>query len=153
MKPTDERRLGALLVALQLLLLGGLAGLVAVGWARAPAPMLSLAPAALAVLVGLAAVLANRPGNFNVHPEPKAGGQLVQHGIYAHIRHPMYAALLLAALAVVTLLPGWASATLAVALALVLWTKSSLEERWMARVHPGYAAYRARTRRFVPGLI
>ena len=31
--------------------------------------------------------------------------------------------------------------------------KAAVEERWMLVAHPGYQAYRARTKRFVPGVI
>lgn len=153
MSEGSDRRAGALLVVLQFVLLAGVLGPAAAGWHEAAAPALAVALATLAVAVGLAAVKANRPGNFNVHPEPRAGGRLVEHGIYAHIRHPMYSALLLLALAAIAVAPEATTLVSAAALAVVLWAKSSLEERWMSAVHPGYAAYRARTRRFVPGLL
>ena len=35
----------------------------------------------------------------------------------------------------------------------VLATKAMFEERWMLLEHPEYAAYRARTKRFLPGLL
>lgn len=147
------RQAGGWLVALQFLMLAALAASALPDWDRAAAPALGIAFATLAVAVGLAAVKANRPGNFNIHPEPRAGGRLVEHGIYAWIRHPMYSALLLLALAAIAVAPTLPTLVSAAALAVVLWAKSSLEERWMAERHPGYAAYRARTRRFVPGLL
>jgi protein-S-isoprenylcysteine O-methyltransferase Ste14 len=36
-----------------------------------------------------------RPGNFNITPLPKNGGELITTGIYSVIRHPMYLAQLL----------------------------------------------------------
>lgn len=36
------------------------------------------------------------------------------------------------------------------ALSLVLWFKSTLEERWLLAQHPGYAHYREQTKWFVP---
>jgi len=40
-----------------------------------------------------------------------------------------------------------------VMLVAVLATKASFEERWMLAAHPGYADYRARTWRFLPGIV
>ena len=46
--------------------------------------------------------------------------------------------------------PAWAVTVL---LAAVLTVKSMLEERWMRQIHPDYADYERRTRRFIPWLI
>src|SRR5512134_3536099 len=85
------------LVALQF---GLIAALLFTAWPPAglwlPAACLLLLASAA---VGIAALAANRPGNFNIRPEPKAGGRLVTSGIYRWIRHPMYGAVLLALLA------------------------------------------------------
>lgn len=102
--------------------------------------------------VGGAALAANRPGNFNIRPEVKDGARLVTHGIYAHVRHPMYAAVLLAMLAFVALdarawrIGAW------IALAAVLLAKAVREERHLLARFPEYAGYRARTQRFIPGV-
>lgn len=153
--PLGGRTRGRVLVAAQFALIAWLAwrgvpSFVAgpAGWAGGAA--WALLAAALAV--GASALAANRPGNFNIHPEPRAGGVLVMRGPYRWVRHPMYSALLLGALAV-ALAASQADAWLA-ALAMlgVLNAKARLEERWMALMHPGYDAYRARTGRFLPGL-
>jgi len=146
MSPTA---IGRLLVALQF---GLLAGLLVV---TAPSALLQPAPVVLWLLgiaVGLWAVWCNRPGNFNIHPMPKAGAVLVRSGPYRWIRHPMYTAVLLFGAGC-----GWASGgtlgwMLWLALAAVLTAKAGLEEQWMALAHPGYADYRSRTKRFIPGL-
>ncbi len=77
----DPRQLpSVLLVALQF----GLLGLLA--WLALPAvlawriPLVAWLAAAGAVLLALWAFTANRPGNFNIRPIPKAGGELVTHG-------------------------------------------------------------------------
>lgn len=107
---------------------------------------------AAGAVLGGAALAANRPGNFNIRPEPKDGAHLVTHGIYAHVRHPMYAALLLAMLAFVALdarpwrIGAWC------ALAAVLLAKAMREERCLLVRFPEYAAYRGRTHRFIPGV-
>jgi protein-S-isoprenylcysteine O-methyltransferase Ste14 len=140
---------GTLLVAAQLLLLALLA-LQAVrsshGW---PLPAVLLIAAGVAL--GVWALSANRIGNFNVHPAPRAGGRLVREGPYRWIRHPMYSALLLAAIGVASGAGGW-SWLLVAMLAMVLGAKARLEEAGMLQAHPDYAAYRHRTTRFVPWL-
>lgn len=150
--PITPARLGALLVALQFALLAGLAVQAATGLAAGRLPIDAAIAAAAAVSLGVWALSANRPGNFNIRPLPREGGQLVQHGPYRWIRHPMYTSVGALAAACVWAAPSVAAALAALALAAVLGTKALLEERWMAAAHPGYAGYRARTRRFLPGL-
>ncbi|MBX3635206.1 MAG: hypothetical protein KF683_07450 [Rubrivivax sp.] len=140
------------LVALQFALLGLLA------WQAAPAlgalawPADAVVFASAAAALGLWALSANRPGNFNIHPAPRPGGTLVQHGPYRWIRHPMYSTLLLAGLAAARLAGGTAPWLTLAALAAVLAAKAAVEERALLLQHAGYADYRRRTWRFVPGL-
>jgi protein-S-isoprenylcysteine O-methyltransferase Ste14 len=144
--------MGTLLVGLQfglLLLLGWLAS-ARIAHGSVGGLALALAIASL-VLAGWTFVH-NRPGNFNIRPNPRIGGRLVTTGPYRHIRHPMYSAALLAAAALALTSPPAAGALAWIALLLVLLRKAALEERWMAERHPDYVPYRARTRRLVPGL-
>ena len=83
-------------------------------------------------------------------PRPREGAVLVEHGVYAVVRHPIYAGLVLGSL-------GWSAVTrslLAAGVALLLGIyfdiKSRREEAWLAERYPGYDGYRSRTRRFVP---
>lgn len=104
-------------------------------------------------MLGLWALYSNRPGNFNIRPTPRAGGKLVDRGPYRWIRHPMYSAVIACGLAC-----AWAGATAwgwlgVAALAGVLACKAAMEERWMLMEHPDYDAYRARTWRFLPGIL
>lgn len=150
---------GSLLVAAQFGLLA-LLGLVAVlamppgPWPPRGALMMLAAGAAL----GAWALSANRPGNFNIRPQPRDGAVFVHRGPYRWIRHPMYSALLLGGLGAVRMaadgdaawaLPAAGAAWLA--LLAVLWAKSAVEERALLRVFPGYADYRRRSGRFMPG--
>lgn len=147
---------GSALVALQFALLALLAGLAAPSFLQGAAPGHAWGMLVGAVALGLWALSANRPGNFNIRPVPRPGGRLVRSGPYRWIRHPMYASLLLAGLAALVGVPtSQRAATGAAWLALgaVLWVKAGLEERWMAAQHPGYADYVRATRRFVPWVI
>lgn len=167
-------RIGRRLVAAQLALMGLLAllggpALLAVLLPTGAGPAALAGPVPWAVQAGWALVLAgialggwaiaaNRPGNFNIHPAPRAGGRMVDAGPYRWIRHPMYGAVLFAGAGLVVAAAAWPAPWLAlagaawIALAAVLAAKARLEEGWLLRAHPGYAAYRARTWRFVPGL-
>lgn len=85
-------------------------------------------------------------------PRPRDDARLVQDGIYARVRHPMYAG-------IVGLGLGWALVTLslpalvvALVLAIVLDLKARREEGWLADRYPGYPEYRSRTHRFIRGV-
>lgn len=107
----------------------------------------------LSVMLGLWALSANRPGNFNIHPIPHQQGKLVVHGPYHWIRHPMYTSVLLfgAALAVAIASPtAWLFWGVSAG---VLVVKAWLEERWLTSKHPAYQTYLEHSRRFVPYLL
>ncbi|QKO21805.1 isoprenylcysteine carboxylmethyltransferase family protein [Rhodoferax sp. BAB1] len=142
--------LGSGLVLLQF---GLLAVLALLAWPAAQTgavPLAAWAAAAGALLLFGWTLRANRLGNFNIHPRPRVGGTLVTSGPYAWIRHPMYTAFLLGTFALARTADGGAAWLAWWALSLVLWFKSTLEERWMLAQHPGYAHYREQTKRFVP---
>lgn len=153
--PPRGAGLGHALVAAQF---GLMAGLVVLGaqalqpWSTWPSLVAAALLAGAGGALGLAALAANRPGNFNIHPAPRAGGQLVAHGPYRWIRHPMYAAVLLLTAAAAVVAGSALAASCWATLLAVLLAKSTLEERWLSAHHEGYAAYCRRTRRLVPGV-
>ena len=134
------------IVTLQLGLIAAIAlPFGAAGWNHAASALVAAGAA-----LGVWAVTANRPGNFNIRPEPKSGGQLVQTGPYRYIRHPMYSALMFAMLGLcIGYATPWRWAAL-VALATVIVVKAGMEETAMAARHADYADYARSTRRFVP---
>lgn len=144
---------GTLLVLAQFGLLFWLAWMAAAQVLQGHWPPLCWVLLLLSGGLGGWAVWHNRMGNFNVHPEPKAKGQLVTTGPYRWVRHPMYSTVLLLAAALAHA-PGSLLACGAwLVLAGVLLAKALMEERWLREIHPGYAAYTRHTKRFIPWLV
>jgi protein-S-isoprenylcysteine O-methyltransferase Ste14 len=86
-------------------------------------------------------------------PRPLDDAPLVETGIYATLRHPIYAGLMALCLGW-AILTGSQRALAASAIeALIFLAKSSVEEEWLRARYPGYASYAAHTHRFVPGLL
>ncbi len=91
--------------------------------------------------------------NLSALPEPPDTAQLVTSGLYGQVRHPIYSGILALGLGW-ALLRGSASALgWTAALAALFHFKSAREETALLARFPGYAAYRRRTKRFVPGVI
>ena len=74
--------------------------------------------------------------------EPLPGAPLVTSGAYAHVRHPIYAGIVLG-LAGYTL--AWSNWTLALLVGLLARAyfngKAKAEERWLVQRHPTYGSY------------
>lgn len=115
-------------------------------------PVIVVAGVAL-LLVGAGVVLAGAlalGGNLTPFPKPGEQAQLVRHGIYAVIRHPLYTGVMAGAM-------GWAlvwqsrPALLAAASLIPFFlAKARREERWLREKFPDYAGYERQVRRFVP---
>ncbi|ESQ14115.1 MAG: hypothetical protein N838_12830, partial [Thiohalocapsa sp. PB-PSB1] len=83
-------------------------------------------------------------------PYPVDHSQLVQRGVYAIVRHPLYASLLLAGLAW-TLYNLSLSHLLALGVCFLFFDfKANREEAWLTQRHPEYADYARRVHKFVP---
>ena len=102
--------------------------------------------------LGIWAVLIMRTSKFNVSPEIKEGAHLVESGIYAYIRHPMYTAVLLFSIALVINAFSWVRLGVLVTLTVVLVIKLKHEEQMLRDEFTGYQAYMQRTWRLIPWL-
>jgi protein-S-isoprenylcysteine O-methyltransferase Ste14 len=98
----------------------------------------------------LAAIQLKR--NLTPLPMPVERGELIQTGLYAYVRHPIYFGVILAALA--WFLHTQAVLTLVELVALIIFfeIKSKKEEYWMGQVYPEYAGYQKRTAKLIPGV-
>ena len=92
--------------------------------------------------------------NWSISLEVRQNHQLVTDGIYRHIRHPMYLALLVYSVGQVLVVPNWiAGPSYSVAMVLLVAFRLGREERMMREEFgEGYDAYMRRTKRLVPGV-
>jgi len=90
--------------------------------------------------------------NRTPYPRPLVGGKLVQQGIYAFVRHPLYASLIYLGAGWALVWASSAAAITTIVLTVLLDRKARLEERWLVEEFADYTAYARRVRRLVPGL-
>lgn len=139
------------LVAVQLGLLAGLVWFPGERMWSAPGWLAAVSAVMIAVSAVLAVAAAVGLGRgLTASPLPSAAAQLRTTGVYACVRHPIYTGLLLGGAGVVLLAGRPARVGMWLALLVLLWAKTRLEERKLAARFPGYRDYAARTPRLVP---
>jgi protein-S-isoprenylcysteine O-methyltransferase Ste14 len=92
--------------------------------------------------------------NWSITLEVREKHQLITRGIYSHVRHPMYAALLLYSVGQALVVPNWvAGPSYGAAMVLLFALRLGPEERMMLEEFGSdYEAYVQRTKRLVPGI-
>lgn len=105
------------------------------------------------IIFGLAFMILGSVGlgrNLSPFPKPKDTSSLVETGVFAIVRHPIYTGITLCAV-------GWSLASnsiAAFAAALVLLAffdfKARREERWLQAKFSSYEAYKARVKKLIP---
>jgi protein-S-isoprenylcysteine O-methyltransferase Ste14 len=146
-----RRVLAWALVLAQLALLAGLVWLPGDREWSLPLWLAALAVAMVAVAAFAAVAAALGLGTaMTASPLPSAAARLQTTGMYACVRHPIYAALLLGGAGVVLLGGRISRVWLWLALLGLLLIKSRIEETALRDRFPGYDAYTARTPRLMP---
>lgn len=147
--PRGEGWVAIQFVLFALIALGGASGPAWAGDLRAASTAGGLLLMAAGSLLAVRGALDLRSA-LTPFPRPREGAALVERGAYRLVRHPIYGGIILAAV-------GWGLVTaappalLAAALLILLFDlKSRREEAWLVERHPGYAAYRRRTRKLIP---
>lgn len=118
-------------------------------WRSPVLDRLGLALLCGAAVCGIAGALSLR-GGLSPFPRPHQGTRLVQSGIYALMRHPLYTAVIAAAAGWALLRQSWPALAATLALAVFLDQKARREERWLSELFEEYPAYQRRTRKFIP---
>jgi len=149
---------GRVWVGVQLALLGAIAlGLVSDGsLPGTPLEPTRLGGGLMLILGGVLVLAAARSlgRGLTIMPEPAPGGILVDSGVYARARHPMYGGVVLVMLGISLLLASPVGASLSIVLFVFFWAKSVYEERRLRIAYPWYTAYRSRVRRrMIPYLL
>ena len=136
-----------------LLVLIALSALVGLGWPGGlgtPMRIVGLVVLACGLLL-VAAGGIQLGGAMTAFPAPRAGGELREHGLYAHVRHPIYTGGVLVAAGWSIVFASIVGAVLTLLLVVFFDLKSRREEELLVERYPQYGEYRERTRaRFVP---
>ncbi len=92
--------------------------------------------------------------NWSITLELREQHRLVTDGVYQHIRHPMYLALLVYSIGLALVLPNWvAGPSYLVAIGLLFALRVGPEERMMLEEFGAdYETYMAKSKRLVPGV-
>jgi protein-S-isoprenylcysteine O-methyltransferase Ste14 len=88
--------------------------------------------------------------NLTPFPKPFLSTRLVQTGIYALIRHPLYTAVFCGSVGWALVWQSWPALLAALALAPLFDAKARQEERWLRQQFPEYSSYEQQVRRFIP---
>ncbi|MDT0276043.1 methyltransferase family protein [Blastococcus goldschmidtiae] len=155
--PNDAGWWGGVLFAVAMVL--GLAGpLLAVADVVTADPPRGVQVAGLLLaLAGFAATLAAQTGmgaSWRIGVDPGERTDLVTGGVFAHVRNPIFTAMVAAQAGVVLMVPTWISVlALVMLVAAVQLQVRAVEEPYLRSVHGGaYAGYAARAGRFLPGI-
>ena len=92
--------------------------------------------------------------NWSITLQVREHHRLITHGVYRHVRHPMYVALLLYSVGQALVLPNWvAGPSYLITFGILFVFRVRAEEKMMLEEFGDeYAAYMAQTKRLVPGL-
>ena len=111
---------------------------------------LCLAAEILGIALGVWAVGVMRIHQLRVTPDVAPSASLVTGGPYRFVRHPMYLAVLIVALALLLDKFSWLRGIAWLALLADIIVKLNYEEELLSARFPGYADYRRRTKKLLP---
>ena len=93
-----------------------------------------------------------RPGQFNIHAEPKEG-QMISSGPYQFIRHPMYASALVIIWSGVLGHFSYLNLVIGVMVTVVVSIRIRIEEQYLRAHYPEYLDFSRKTKMLIPYVI
>lgn len=90
--------------------------------------------------------------NLTAFPSPKAGGQLVEQGLFRYVRHPIYTGIIVLSFSLSFYSGSYWRLIVSVLLLMLFYFKSSYEEQQLTKTYPNYPNYKSRTGRFFPNI-
>jgi protein-S-isoprenylcysteine O-methyltransferase Ste14 len=90
--------------------------------------------------------------NRTPFPRPVSDAELVEHGIYSIVRHPLYASLIYLSIGWALIWANHAAGIAAGVMFVFLDQKARTEEAWLSAEFLGYRTYAERVRRFIPAV-
>lgn len=115
-----------------------------------PAHVALLAVELSGAALGIWAIMSMGVGRFNIVPDPREDSEVVTRGPYKMIRHPMYLALLLMTLPLITDNFSVWRAVVWILLLIDLVLKLNYEETLLEKQLDGYREYKHRSYRLIP---
>jgi protein-S-isoprenylcysteine O-methyltransferase Ste14 len=129
---------------------GGDAWLVPIPWLSHPALQWAGAGLLLAALVWVLVAQAQMGASWRIGIDDQAPAPLVQTGLFAVSRNPIFLGMMTMLVGLVGVLPTAITLAIAVLGLALIHIQVRLEEEFLARTHgQAYAAYRARVRRWL----
>ena len=104
----------------------------------------------LSVLVMLWAIATMQKSKLRVQPQPARNAVFITSGPYRFVRHPMYTAVLLGCVGLLTDQFTWLRFSIVLALAIVLIIKLRWEEKMLMQKFEQYEQYCEHTHRLIP---
>ncbi len=118
-------------------------------WTRTPVSLAGALLFGAGGYVGIAGVIV-LGRNRTPFPQPRPGSELVQHGIYARVRHPLYTSVLLASLGWALLWQSMTASIAALALIPFFHAKARREEVRLRAQFSNYDEYARRVPPYLP---
>ena len=104
-------------------------------------------------IIGIYAIYCNKLHNFNIIPEIKDNANLVTHGIYKYVRHPMYLSVAVMMLGTIIFNLNFVNIFIYLILILALFLKARKEEKLWSKKIPQYSDYMKSSKMIIPYLL